>query len=437
MSDEYAKTLNYLNSLYSYERDATRQSPPEFHLDSITELLAKIGNPHKSYKMIHIAGTKGKGSTAIFLSNILRRAGFKVGTYMSPHIIDVRERICINCEQVSESDLTRAVNVIKDVIGPRPKEFATFFEVLTAAAFWLFDDLGVDFAVVETGLGGKYDATNVVKSDIAIITKIGLDHTERLGNTKVKIAVDKSHIIKRNSIVISASQEDDVIAVVRDFSKKADAQLFVYGSDFNAEIIGSSLRGTRFRLRYNDEWLDIDLSVAGRFQVENASLAAFAALKLGIKPEFIRAGLFDSLTPARFQLISYSPVIVLDSAHNEPSAKSLAVELANYNLTPAIMVVGINRPKDYKSMISAWIPVSSQIVFTGTSSLREYEPRLLADFTKESGFDKVFVVDNPFEAFLHSKSLSGDDKPVVVAGSMYLVGEILKGIGIKSVKLHR
>ncbi len=432
MSLSYAEAIGFLDSLYDHERTATRKSPPPFHLNAIRKLLSRLGDPHREYRVVHIAGTKGKGSTAAMLTSILRAAGMRVGTYTSPHLFCVRERIALDGKPISEERFARAVGAVMPFVGPRPKEFATYFEVLTAAALNFFADVGVDVAVVEAGLGGRYDATSVVAPDVAVLTRIGLDHTERLGESIGEIAFDKAHIIKRGCVAVLGAQEEEAVAPLLERVVCEGVRAMRWGCEFEAIVEGATLSETRISLRVGGDELSATLPLVGGFQAENAACAAAAAKALGVEKDAIEAGLASVELRGRMEVVSLRPVIIVDGAHNPPAARAVARELLRLGLAPAAFVVAINRPKDFRSMLKAWAPVAKAFFFTQMESPRAYPPSMLAAEAKRLCDAFVAVVEDIGDAVDAALGFVGPQGAVVVAGSIYLAGQTLARLGSRS-----
>ncbi len=425
MGKNFESALEYLNSLYNFEKDARRQSAPDFHLESIRELLTDLAEPHRRYPVVHIAGTKGKGSVAAMLTAVFRSAGLRVGTYTSPHLVDIRERIAIDGAPVDEETFAEGVFAVREVIGPRPKEFATFFEVLTASAFWIFARRGVDVAVVEAGLGGRFDATNVVVPEIAVLTRIGLDHTDRLGGTVDKIARDKAHIIKPGCTAVVAPQLPEALEPILERIDSVGARGLVHGRDFEYRMVSASLEGIEISLEMDNYRLELRSPLVGSFFGENVAASAVAALAMGIPAEAVARGIESAWVPGRMQIISRNPLVIVDGAHNPPAAEATSKALESLGLAPAVMVMGINRPKDYRKMLSAWAQVARVFVFARLGNPREYSPRLLADFARQLGIEAL-TADGPAEALKTARRIANPEETIFVAGSLYLAGEILR-----------
>jgi len=424
MEFTYEDAISYINSLYNYEKDAQRISAPEFHLKSIRQLLTLLGNPQDRYATIHIAGTKGKGSTTAFLTSILISAGYTVGTYTSPHLINVLERIEIDGEPIDKKLFAKSVESISKNLGSRPKEYATFFEALTAVAFLAFREKDIDIAVVETGLGGTYDATNIIKPNIAAITRIGLDHMDRLGNTIPEIACDKAGIIKSGVTAVIGKQEKSALEKILLHCRKVNAKSIVCNRDFEFSIVDFDITGTEFELEYSGLKKKYRINCPGIFQLENASIAAVIAKILGITESAIESGLENTRIRGRFHIINKNPLVILDSAHNATSASAITKEIKLFKLEPVVFIIGINRLKDYESMLVEWAPVACKFIFTSTGSLREYDPNLLKKAGEKLGVESCVIYDQS-EALEKAKTLAGENGVVFIAGSLYLAGKIL------------
>jgi len=439
----YQKAIEFLDSLYNHERDAQRISPLQFHLDAIVQVLKKLGNPHLEYPVVHITGTKGKGSVAAMLTAILKSAGIKVGTYTSPHLIDVRERIAINGKMISQKKFIEAINAARKYMGKRPKEFGTYFEALTSAAFWIFAKEKTDIAVIEVGMGGTYDATNVVSPEIAVLTRIGLDHTERLGETIAKIATDKAGIIKLKCKVVVSPQEKEALIPIMARAQNAGAEIYRCIStkdknsrkissktdlkivDFSYDLVSKTLDGTDVVINLPGSSFSVRLPVIGGFQGENAATAAMTASLLKISQDKIIAGLEKAKILGRMQLVHRRPNIIIDGAHNPTSAETTAYELLTLGLAPAIFVIAINSPKDFRKMLMAWAKVAKLFIFTTTGSSRSYDPQMLASEAEHSFGIRALIENSPENAVERAMEISAKDGTIFTAGSLYLAGKLL------------
>ncbi len=422
---DYDSTIKFLDSLYDYEKNAHRKSALPFHLEKIADVLAKLGEPHKRYPIIHIAGTKGKGSVAAMLTAIMKSAALKIGTYISPHLVDIRERISINGEPLSQKLFSDSIEAVKKVLGSRPKEYGTFFEVITAAAFHTFASQKIDVAIVECGLGGKYDATNIVQPQIAILTRIGLDHTERLGNTITEIAQDKAGIIKDGCSVVIGAQEIEALETVLAAAEMRNATIFQCGKDFEYSVRSADLSGTDVEIEIGSETIGAKLPLVGLFQAENAATAAMAAHIFGIDNGTISAGLENVRLRGRMEILRKEPLLIIDGAHNPTSAAATASEISRLKIAPATLIVAINSPKDFSKMLANWAKIAKMFIFTTTGSPRTYPPQMLAKFAQEETTIKSIAIENSDEALRIAIEIAGKSGTVFAAGSLYLAGHYI------------
>jgi len=295
-------------------------------LKNIGLLLSLFDNPHLKTKVIHIAGTNGKGSTAAILFSILRAAGYKVGLYTSPHLVHFQERMRVNEDCISQQDVCNLLERIKPAIdkvaNTKGYKHPTFFEVITTMAFIYFNEKNIDFAIMETGLGGRLDATNICQSIISVITHIDYDHMDKLGNTLGEIAHEKADIIKKNTSVINADQYQEAQEIISSIAKKRNCNLYSIGKEIIPKITYSDLEGNNFNY-YGifSEYSDLHITMAGKYQVENASMAIGVAELLNemnnkINNKAIYEGLNNSRWPGRFEIVSRDPMVILDGAHN-------------------------------------------------------------------------------------------------------------------------
>ncbi|MDP8228030.1 MAG: folylpolyglutamate synthase/dihydrofolate synthase family protein [Candidatus Electryoneaceae bacterium] len=400
---------------------------PHFHtreedLDRFRLLLKNLGNPHRQYPIIHIAGTKGKGSTAVMLASILRVSGLKVGLYTSPHLITVRERIRVDGRMVTKQQFASLINRIRSgsngMGDPEKIAYRTVFEHLTAAAFLHFSQMGADIAVVEAGLGGRLDATVVVDPILSILTPIGLDHTDILGDTMSQIAADKAHIIKPNIPVVSAEQHNDAIIEIRKRADKINAPLTIAHNKHNG----------------------LSLPLRGYFQQNNLSTALTALKELepmgllddllcdAINPETVQRGLRNVRWLGRFQLIDDHPMIVLDGAHNDLAMRAIVEAITSSDgryPSEWRVVLSAMRGKPLPEMLKT---LSGHCVKFYLAPIR-FPKGLSADelerISRNTGVDATVYRDIPtaFEAARHETITN---QLVLATGSLYLVGEILR-----------
>lgn len=354
----YREALKYLYSFLNYEVKTDYAYPRDLNLRRMLFLMKLFGGPHRKVPFVLVAGTKGKGSTACFLSSILRRGGYKTGLYTSPHLHDPRERILISDLKISKKDFAGLLSKIKKKISryPLPAGLGkiTFFELLTTAAFIYFAERKVDMAVLEVGLGGRLDATNIVTPLVSIITPISYDHQDKLGKTLAEIADEKVRIVKKKGFFVSAAQPPAVHRLFEKWAKRQGAKSFFGGKDFGCENRAASMEGSRFDFfNAGGKFDDLLIRMPGRFQVENAACAVQAAsilqtnfgFKLG--ENVFRSGLRSAFWPGRFQIICRDPFVILDGAHNGASFQALRQSVRDlFGDKKITMIFGLAKDKD-------------------------------------------------------------------------------------------
>src|SRR3989449_11557215 len=417
-----------LAELYGLERFGIKLG-----LDVVRELLRRVGNPQDEFATIHVTGTNGKGSTCAFLASIFRAAGHRVGLYTSPHLVKFNERIRVDGRMIADADVARLYAAVKPHTAAMAKrsetDQPTFFEVTTAMAFSYFAERKVDVAVVEVGMGGRLDATNVVIPDACVITRIGLEHTEHLGRTIERIAKEKSGILKPGVPVVTVDQP--AVRVIEARAKDLRCPLTVVGRDVHYSR-------QRFDLEGQDMLLDDGLSVEvripllGAFQPENAAVAFAAALavreKWKLTKTAIGKGLHAAKWPGRFQVVKREPTVIVDGAHNAPAAAALAESLQE--LFPGrkfSFVFGILNDKDLAGIAESLGPLAVQVVATKPKTPRAFEPE---DLEKAfASFAPVVIVPDVRVAVTKTLDAAAKDDVVVVAGSIYTIGEALELLG--------
>jgi len=411
---------NTLNYLYNLKRFGIK-----IGLDTTLELLKNFDNPHKKFVSIHVAGTKGKGSVSAMIYSILRKSGFSVGLYTSPHLVKFNERIKVNDRDITDREVMELTEFIKRKIE-NTKTKPTFFEFTTAMAFYYFAKKGVDFAVVEVGCGGRLDSTNVINPAISIITNISLDHTNLLGNTKMKIAREKAGIIKENGTIITAERDKKILNLFENICQKKKARLFVVQKELKGKIVNSSLDYQRFITngKLNSEFY---IPLLGEYQLNNALIAILAILLLKekgnkISLENIKKGIKSTSWYGRLQIIKKQPLIIFDCAHNIDSFNHLKKFLKKIKKRK-ILLIGISIDKDVEKMISIIAPIVDFVII----SKGNYKPASMERIKKAVlKFDKkAITIANPSEAFLMALKKTEKNDAMIVTGSMYLVGDII------------
>lgn len=423
----YVEALDYIYNLNKYGI--------KLGLNNISYLLFLLGNPHKNLNIIHIGGTNGKGSTAAMISSILQANGFKTGLYTSPHLVDFTERMKINSQNISQEkvcELLEKINpYIEEVSNTAGYNHPTFFEVITAMAFLYFYEEKVDFLVLEAGLGGRLDATNVCQPLISVITRIDYDHMDKLGNSLKEIAREKSGIIKTGEIVISSSQYDEAYNEIKKIADERNSPLFSIGKEINYQVKKTDIKGSIFDLKgiYN-EYKDMYVSLIGKHQVDNAAtaIAAIEALRikgLNISTKAIREGLEKLRWEGRLEIIQYDPLLVLDGAHNPNGIKIVRQtleELFSYNRL--ILVLAIFSDKDYKKMIQIISPIADLIITTKAKNPRATPPQVIAKEAEQyKNKNKIIVTENVPQAIDCALSNSKKNDLICITGSLYTVGE--------------
>ena len=397
-------------------------------LDNITRILSTLGNPQKTYPTIHIAGTNGKGSTAAILESILAASGNRVGLFSSPHLVDFRERIRINGRMIDQKFVADFITEMKDRFDDiKP----TFFEATTALAFEYFRVEKVDAAIIEVGLGGRFDSTNVLQPAATVITNIDLEHTKHLGNTLDKIAFEKAGIIKKGVPIITAAKNNEGKRVIREIAKKNKANLISVFDETQWVIQDINQRNTELDVfTRSEKYYNLRLSLPGRHQLENAMcaiLAAEAAEAKGLKmtPTGAVLGFRDVKWLGRLQRISTSPEIILDVAHNPSAMKTLYEYFKEfYADRHVIAVLGILSDKDSHKMLTELNRFVNTIILTKPTTDRAADPEVLA--RQASHITSNYqVIPHVRDAVSSAIEHANEDEVVLITGSHYTVGEAL------------
>lgn len=392
-------------------------------LTTIRKILKELGNPQLRYACIHVAGTNGKGSVASSLASILCQSGYKTGLYTSPHLVRFNERIQVNNRPITNKDVVAAYEAVRQVnYGSREP---TFFEFATAMALYEFGRQQVDWAVIETGMGGRLDATNVIQPELSIITNISLEHRDYLGNTLSRIAAEKAGIIKRHRPVVTAIRQKEARRVTETVAAEKNAPLYRLGRDFR---VRRSHPDTFSYYGLENTWRDLRTALRGSHQADNAALVLAACellrkRQVSLEIADIKKGLIANHWPGRLETVSTDPLVILDGAHNQAAARNLAEflssNLAGFNLT---LVIGILDDKPFKVMLQSLLPLAARVVLTRAKIDRALDPAKLAEVARELGV-KNTVVPDVAQAVKHAIDTSAPDDAICIAGSLYVVGE--------------
>jgi dihydrofolate synthase/folylpolyglutamate synthase len=443
----YQQALDFLYSFIDYSLQRTYQySPHTLDLGRMHAVLAHLGDPHKAYAVIHVAGTKGKGSVAAMVESALRAAGYRVGFYISPHLIDFCERIRLGGEPISHDRLAELVDSLRGPVAKVPG--LTTFEITTAAAFRYFQEEKADVVVAEVGLGGRLDATNVVSPLVSVITSLSYDHTHLLGNTLADITREKAGIIKPGVPAVSSPQEGEAMQVLLEVCRERGAPLTLVGRDFHfapdrydldgqffffwaaedqAEVDATLVRGgdlRRIALRY-------EIPLLGYHQVINAATAAAVLQTVrdrgwAVPEESVRSGLRSVRWEGRFQLLNRSPAVVVDSAHNVDSARRLRIALDDYfPKRRVVLLFGASDDKDIAGMLDELLPRVSHLVATRSTHPRAADPEKIAALARERGCSTE-LADDPAPALARGLALVGPEDVLLAAGSLFVAGAVLE-----------
>ena len=417
----YQLTIKYLYGLQKYGI--------KFGLSSISRLLKSFSDPQDSLKVIHIAGTNGKGSTGAILSSILMRAGFKVGFYTSPHLVNFTERIKINEQEISEAKVTELTELIKNKLDNWGDNCnITFFEFVTAMAILYFAEQKVDFAVIEVGMGGRLDATNVVNSTLSIITNISKEHEAFLGTTIGEIAMEKAGIIKKKGALITSAAQPEVLAMFQKICLANNTDFYQVGKNFQAKAVcGQNFDYHGQEVTYHN----LKLNLLGKHQITNAmlSLGAIEILKkkgAKIDDEAVYQGLAKVSWPGRLESVQQNPRVILDGAHNPLAANILRDALRDeIDYQRLFLILGIMEDKNIETIISSLAPLAHEIIFTKPDYYRSASPKLL--YEQAGNYQCISrVIESIDESIRYSLSAADEKDLICITGSLFTVGEAKK-----------
>ena len=419
MFQSYHKSIEYLYGLQA--------SGIKLGLSNTLHLLSLLDDPHKKLKVLHIAGTNGKGSTAAMVSSILDKAGFRVGLYTSPHLINFTERIRVNKQEISEEKVAELTDSIYEKIEHTDLvRDITFFEFTTAIAMLYFLEQKVDIAVLEVGMGGRFDSTNVVYPLVSVITNVSIDHQQYLGKTILKIAFEKAGIIKKDGIVITGVTQPSVLDLIRKKCHSNGATLYRVGRDFRARRMAD---GSFNYYGLNTKYSNLKLSLPGKHQITNAVTALGALEILGdkgyrIEDRTVYEGLENVYWPGRLEVVGREPLVVLDCAHNRAGIKVLRDALSKgvFSFRRLFLVMGVMMDKEVKAIISKLVPLADKVVLTQPDMDRAASPKALLEEVKKYKKDAEIVRDVK-EAVSYAISQAQREDMVCITGSTFTVGE--------------
>jgi dihydrofolate synthase/folylpolyglutamate synthase len=412
-------------------------------LEPTRRAVELLGDPQKSYRVIHITGTNGKTTTTRIIERILRELGLRTGRFTSPHLVRLNERMAIDGEPVGDQQMAEVWADIEPILALVDAELEaagdtklTFFEALAVLGFAVFADAPVDVLVLEVGMGGEWDSTNVADGDVAVFTPISIDHAERLGNTVAEIAKTKSGIIKAGAIVVSSAQPAEALEVIEAKSASIAERIAVYGRDFEVLDVEPDVAGQRFSVKtLTSEYRDLFLPLHGEYQAENAALAisaveAFFGASNRLFDDVLRVAIADSTSPGRLQVVSRNPLTILDAAHNPGGAEVLARAMKkSFGAPETVAVVSILADKDATALLEALDETAKTFIITQSSSPRAITVDELAQLARNVfGAERVKTAESALTAMTLARREVADNGAILVTGSITLVGDVLKNI---------
>ncbi len=432
----YKEAIKYLYEKTDYEKQSRlRYNVTTFNLNRMEKLLSLLGKPHKKFPTVHIAGTKGKGSTAAMLAKMLEANGYKVGLYTSPHVVNLHERIAVNSQMISEREMLGLLNRVYAPVEKMAKaDSPTFFEIMTAMAFMHFADIKVDIGVIETGLGGRLDSTNVIQPEVVGITSISIDHQSQLGDTIDKIAEEKAGIFKRGIPIITVQQEPAAMRVLKSLANAAKAPLSVTGGDidFSHRFETSREHGPHTRICLTtptSKFEHLRVPMHGTHQAINCGLALAMLDKLKasgykIDNEKTTEGLGKVSLTGRMEMICEDPRIMIDAAHNAASIRALIHAIGqNIPYDSLVIIFGCNKDKDIKGMLNELQYGADKVVFTRSNSPRAASPEDLAEMWTEICGKMCQAAHGLGLALELAKNAISKEDLICVTGSFYLIGQ--------------
>lgn len=432
---DYSRAVAYLDSFINYEQiPGVSYAAPGYSLDHVEELLGRMGAPQLAARTVHIAGTKGKGSVAVMTAGVLSASGYRTGLYTSPHFHDLRERICIDGNLISQERFASTMAGIRPFIEAMKNEPAgrqfTYFEVLTVLAFAYFRQEQVDFQVLEVGLGGRLDATNVARPDVCVITPISLDHMQVLGNTLAEIAREKAGIIKRGCPVVLCPQPPEAASVFTDICRERGAEVVQLGKDVTWRRLGGDLLHQSLVIEGARNTYRVDIPLLGDYQLENAA-ASVAALEVlasagfAISAADIARGLACVKWPGRFHVLRRDPTLLVDGAHNVASVKRLVDNVKTYfGARQTLLVFGTSSDKDIPGIVAGLAALTPRVIVTRSTQSRAASPASLAAEFNKHGINAEVSESIP-GALARALSVAEEHDLICVTGSLFVAAETL------------
>jgi len=432
----YQQAISYLFERTDYEKEESlRYNVTTFNLDRMEKLLSKLGNPHKKIQTVHIAGTKGKGSTATMLARMLEANGYNVGLYTSPHVVHLHERITVNSKMITETQMRNLLNRIYAPVERMSKtDPPTFFELITALAFMHFVDESVDIAVIETGLGGRLDSTNLIKPKVVGITSLSIDHQQQLGQSIDNIAEEKAGVFKRGVPIISVQQDPAAMHVLKSRAIALKAPLSVTGGDidFSHRFETSREHGPHTRICLTtptSKFEHLRVPLHGKHQAINCGLALAMLDKLKsigyeIDNEKASEGLSKVSLAGRMEMICNDPRIMIDAAHNAASIKALIYAIGqNIPYDSMVVIFGCNVDKDIAGMLNKLQYGADKVIFTRSNSAKAASPDDLAEMYAEISGKMCQTAPSLGPALQLAKSAVSKEDLICITGSFYLIGQ--------------
>jgi len=403
-------------------------------LERIKELLQRLGNPHNEIKFVHVAGTNGKGSVCAMLASVLMEAGYKTGLFTSPFINEFNEYIQINGDSISDEDLSEITSQVKKE-AEKLADHPTEFELITTIAFLYFLKMRCDIVVLEVGLGGRLDSTNIIPvPEVAVITPISYDHMAELGNTLEKIATEKAGIIKVGGIVVSSHQEPNIAELFRYYCRERHTAGITFVDLNELKIQQNTLNGQRFSYR---NYKNMEISLLGNFQPQNAALVIAVVEQLkkkgwNIGENFLRRGLKKATWPARFEVVNKHPYVIVDGGHNLQCTDVLVESLRTYFPKQSIFfLIGVMADKEYKTMLNKVMPLAKKVFAVTINNRRALDGELIADYFSCQGVEALAF--KSVKQGLHElMKVTGNDDTICVFGSLFMCGTVRKAFMLKT-----